>query len=371
MKEVIVDDTTIAECENTTYRLVQELYYYIPLIYGIPTAFLYINIAAVIFAKRRNPLLKLAFFRIYAVYSIIMVVMWCFDMFTTRFLGLGYFCRYMLLNWGQPSYWFSPVQFVMTYSRHAQFYAATVVSINRMTAVLLSTSYNKIWETHWTKFLVVIFVLPIFTTWYLLPTLSYLAPYRLGGLTIAYVKLVPNPWNRENLLFQSSVTFTSLFVALLCAVIIFITTIITYSKVGAYRSNRSRSNKVDTSLLLVGMVSSVSTFLLAIAEIPLCMSINFGLVSRKHFLLAICIKQFVIDLTFVFSGWSTLVLCSAVRNSIFGMYSSLIESSFQARLLSTYTTTDRKISPKSVLVAERTEVRRNPTAPFQLLPDEG
>ena len=75
------------------------------------------------------------------------------------------------------------------------------------------------------------------------------------------------PYLKPYLLFQSSVTFTSLFVALLCAVIIFISTIITYSKVGAYRSIRSRSNKIDNSLLLVGMVSSVSTFLLALAEV--------------------------------------------------------------------------------------------------------
>ncbi|VDM71377.1 unnamed protein product [Strongylus vulgaris] len=70
--------------------------------------------------------------------------MWCFDMTSTRFIGIGYFCQEMLSLWGSPSYGISLVQFTMTYSRHAQFYAATMLSINRMTAVLIPIAYNKV-----------------------------------------------------------------------------------------------------------------------------------------------------------------------------------------------------------------------------------
>ncbi|EPB77562.1 hypothetical protein ANCCEY_03320 [Ancylostoma ceylanicum] len=113
-------------------------------------------------------------------------------MTSTRFIAIGYLCRDMLELFGTPSFQLSPVQFIMTYSRHAQFYAATVVSINRMTAVLFPTNYNKIWETHWVKFLTLMLILPLFTSWYLLPTQSYLRSYSLGGLTIAYNKIIPN-----------------------------------------------------------------------------------------------------------------------------------------------------------------------------------
>ncbi|KIH62435.1 integral membrane protein [Ancylostoma duodenale] len=276
---VTVNASSVAECEDHAYKFIGELFYFIPLIYGIPTVLLYFNIISVIVVKRRNPVLKLAFFKLYAAYSVLMVVMWCFDMTSTRFIAIGYKCRDMLELFGTPSFELSPVQFVMTYSRHAQFYAATVLSINRMTAI---------WESHWVKFMAMMLILPLFTSWYLLPTQSYLRPYSLGGLTIAYNKIIPNA--------LCSVTFTTLLVASFCAIIIFFSTIVTYIKLGSFRKNRGQWNKVDKNLLVVGMTSSVSTFLSAIAEIPLYMSINFGVMSQKHFFVAICIKQIVIDI---------------------------------------------------------------------------
>ncbi|EYB97603.1 hypothetical protein Y032_0139g2118 [Ancylostoma ceylanicum] len=310
-----INVSSVAQCEDHAYRFIGELFYFIPLIYGIPTVLLYFNIITVIIVRRRNPVLKLAFFKLYAAYSVLMVVMWCFDMTSTRFIAIGYLCRDMLELFGTPSFQLSPVQFIMTYSRHAQFYAATVVSINRMTAVLFPTNYNKIWETHWVKFLTLMLILPLFTSWYLLPTQSYLRSYSLGGLTIAYNKIIPNA--------LCSVTFTTLLVASFCAVIIFFSTVVTYIRLGTFRKNRGQWNKVDKNLLIVGMTSSVSTFLLAIAEIPLYMSINFGVMSQEHFFIAICIKQIVIDITFLFSAWSILFLCSTVRFFIIKMYCSL------------------------------------------------
>ncbi|KAL6736512.1 hypothetical protein Aduo_006857 [Ancylostoma duodenale] len=312
---VTVNASSVAECEDHAYKFIGELFYFIPLIYGIPTVLLYFNIISVIVVKRRNPVLKLAFFKLYAAYSVLMVVMWCFDMTSTRFIAIGYKCRDMLELFGTPSFELSPVQFVMTYSRHAQFYAATVLSINRMTAVLFPTNYSKIWESHWVKFMAMMLILPLFTSWYLLPTQSYLRPYSLGGLTIAYNKIIPNA--------LCSVTFTTLLVASFCAIIIFFSTIVTYIKLGSSRKNRGQWNKVDKNLLVVGMTSSVSTFLSAIAEIPLYMSINFGVMSQKHFFVAICIKQIVIDITFLFSAWSLVFFCSTVRFSIARMYCSL------------------------------------------------
>ncbi|CAJ0605052.1 unnamed protein product [Cylicocyclus nassatus] len=154
------------------------------------------------------------------------VVMWCFDMSTTRFLGIGYFCKELLFSWGTPSWEISIVQFIMTYSRHAQFYAATVLSINRMTAVLVPVAYN-----------------------------------------------------------ESSVTFTTLFVALICAFTILICSAITYFKLTC-RRNRFRCTKVDRVLLVVGLTSSLTTFTLALVEVPLYITINFGTLSRDHFFIA-------------------------------------------------------------------------------------
>lgn len=69
-----VNATSVARCEDKVYKPVAELFYFIPLIYGIPTLFLYFNIVAIIVIRRRNPVLKLAFFKIYAAYSVMVSV---------------------------------------------------------------------------------------------------------------------------------------------------------------------------------------------------------------------------------------------------------------------------------------------------------
>ncbi|EPB73964.1 hypothetical protein ANCCEY_06973 [Ancylostoma ceylanicum] len=135
----MVSNLTLAACDDAKYELVKQLLYFVPLTYGIPTVILYLNIVAVIFSRRERAI-KAAFFKIYAVSSLVMVVEWCWDMTTTRFIAIGYFCRELLSFWGDPNYVLAPVQFVMTYTRHASFYAATIISINRMTAVLWPTS---------------------------------------------------------------------------------------------------------------------------------------------------------------------------------------------------------------------------------------
>ncbi|CAJ0605056.1 unnamed protein product [Cylicocyclus nassatus] len=272
------------KCEVAEYKLGKELFFYIPLIYGIPTVFLYVNIAIVIIMKSSNPFLRLAFLRIYAVYALIVVVMWFFDMSTTRFLGIGYFCKELLFSWGTPSWEISIVQFIMTYSRHAQFYAATVLSINRMTAVLVPVAYN-----------------------------------------------------------ESSVTFTTLFVALICAFTILICSAITYFKLTC-RRNRFRCTKVDRVLLVVGLTSSLTTFTLALVEVPLYITINFGTLSRDHFFIATCIKQCVIDLTFVFSAWSTIYQCSTIRSTIIKLYFPSRVKAQGISLATTNTTTTRLLT---------------------------
>ena len=82
-------------------------------------------------------------------------------MTTTRFIAIGYFCHELLDKYGHPSYALAPLQFVMTYSRHSQFYIATVVSINRMTAVMFPSRYEDVRNffypvirsiDHWTLF---------------------------------------------------------------------------------------------------------------------------------------------------------------------------------------------------------------------------
>ena len=65
-------------------------------------------------------------------------------MTTTRFIAIGYFCHELLDKYDHPSYALAPLQFVMTYSRHSQFYIATVVSINRMTAVMFPSRYEDV-----------------------------------------------------------------------------------------------------------------------------------------------------------------------------------------------------------------------------------
>ncbi|KAK6737892.1 hypothetical protein RB195_020160 [Necator americanus] len=231
------------------------------------------NIVVVIIMKRNDASLKPAFFKIYTAYSITMVVMWCFDMLSTRFIGTGYLCTELLNLWGKRSYALSGVQFVMTFSRHAQFYAATVLSINRMTAVVYPTSYK-----------------------------------------------------------QCSITFTTMVVISICALIILFTTILTYFKFLSYTSSVRRWSKVDKNLMIVGTTSSLTTFLLAIAEIPLYLLINYSVMSRTHFFIAICVKQIVIDLTFLFSGWSILLLSSAVRRSVVGVYIGL-KDAMRAKLV--------------------------------------
>ncbi|RCN30380.1 hypothetical protein ANCCAN_23846 [Ancylostoma caninum] len=197
-------------------------------------------------------------------------------------------------------------------------------------------------------------ILPLFTSWYLLPTQSYLRSYSLGGLTIAYNKIIPNA--------LCSVTFTTLLVASFCAVIIFFSTIVTYIKLGSFRRNRGQWNKVDKNLLIVGMTSSVSTFLLAIAEIPLYMSINFGVMSQGQFFIAICIKQIVIDLTFLFSAWSLVFFCSTVRFSIVRMYCSLkyvIEGKAKVTDNATASPMKRRNSLKTICVRDKKQLERS------------
>ncbi|ETN82080.1 integral membrane protein, C.elegans Srg family [Necator americanus] len=319
-----IDPDLIEKCEDRAYIFEERLFFFIPLIYGIPTVYLHMNIVVVIIMKRNDASLKPAFFRIYTAYSITMVVMWCFDMLSTRFIGTGYLCTELLNLWGKRSYALSGVQFVMTFSRHAQFYAATVLSINRMTAVVYPTSYKQIWEKRWKTFMLLTFLLPLCSTWYLLPTKSFLTPYTLGGLTIKYVKILPN--------LLCSITFTTMVVISICALIILFTTILTYFKFLSYTSNVRRWSKVDKNLMIVGTTSSLTTFLLAIAEIPLYLLINYSMMSRTHFFIAICVKQIVIDLTFLFSGWSILLLSSAVRTSIVGVYIGL-KDAMRAKLV--------------------------------------
>lgn len=146
-----------------------------------------------------------------------MVIEWCWDMTTTRFIAIGYFCHELLSFWGNPNHMLAPVQFVMTYTRHASFYAATILSVNRMTVVLWPTSpvlanllahyvfFEKgsglqVGEKHILPVLASIFIMPLLTSWYLLPTRAFLYRYSLGGLTIAYKKFLSNPWVSQLLL---------------------------------------------------------------------------------------------------------------------------------------------------------------------------
>ncbi|CAJ0605060.1 unnamed protein product [Cylicocyclus nassatus] len=194
-----------------------------------------------------------------------MVVMWCFDMWSTRYLGSSNFCGGLSSSWGTPSYTLSVVQFIMTYSRHAQFYTATLFSVNRMTAVLLPIVYK-----------------------------------------------------------ESSVTFTTVCVALICAVTILVCSTITYFKL-THRRSTIHCTKIDRVLLVVGLSSSLTTLTLALIEVPLYIAINFRTMSRDYFFIATCIKQCVIDLTFVFSAWSTVIQSSTIRSSIIRLYSPLCE----------------------------------------------
>ncbi|PAV76972.1 hypothetical protein WR25_20884 [Diploscapter pachys] len=184
-------------------------------------------------------------------------------MTTTRFIAIGYFCHELLDKYGHASYALAPLQFVMTYSRHSQFYIATVLSVNRMTAVMFPSRYEDIWERNFLPIVASVFILPIPTTWYLLPTQALLARYPMGGLTLTYVKLLPNPWN--------SVTYLT---------------------------------------MIVGSCCGIAPFY------HLC---NY-LLDNYVFWVCTCIKQIFIDIIFVFSAWSMIFFCAGIRVAIRDLY---------------------------------------------------
>uniref|UniRef100_A0A1I7XC56 Serpentine receptor class gamma n=1 Tax=Heterorhabditis bacteriophora TaxID=37862 RepID=A0A1I7XC56_HETBA len=237
--------------------------------------------------------------------------MWCWDMTTTRFIAIGFWCREMLSALGSPSYILTPVQFIMTYSRHAQFYVATVLSINRMTAVVYPAKYSKIWGSHLFPILLSIFLLPLLSSWYLLPTQTLLAHYPMGGLTITYIKMIDNPWN--------SVTYMTMVVGSFCGVFIFISTIVTYYKLNNINIREcNRTMKTEHSLLVVGLVSSTTTFCLAVVELPFYILCNYFM-DAYLFFVATCIKQLLIDIMFVFCPWSMFLVCTGIRKAILDM----------------------------------------------------
>ncbi|CAD6193746.1 unnamed protein product [Caenorhabditis auriculariae] len=309
------------ECDDPTYVVSKYIQFFVPIFYGIPTVVLYFHIVFAVATCSKKSTLNIAFYKIYSIMAVVTCVMWVWDMTTTRFIATGIWCHEMLAAYGTPSHFYAPLQFVMTYSRHAQFYSATVLSLNRMTAVVWPVKYNKIWEGPWKlpQTAAIIFILPIPSTWYLGPwTRALLARYPMGGLTLTYEKLLQNPWN--------SVTWMTMFVGSLCGIVILVSTLVTYINLrNLMRKAEKGKSKTDVNLLIVGMVSSITTLFLAAVEAPFYIFCNYFM-NNYYFFICTNIKQVLIDIILVFSPWSMIVVCTSVRQEIMKIYGYKVPS---------------------------------------------
>ncbi|KAI6185623.1 Serpentine receptor class gamma [Aphelenchoides besseyi] len=119
------------------------LFYYS---YGIPLLIINIRTAYILTAKRTQ--FSSSYYRVFFLCALNDILLYISNQFQIRLPSFQLFYDLFYSKFTEPSYFFMPIQFTLMFTSYFTNCSAFLLSINRLTAVWMFNSYERIWRKY-------------------------------------------------------------------------------------------------------------------------------------------------------------------------------------------------------------------------------
>ncbi|KAF1766776.1 hypothetical protein GCK72_006734 [Caenorhabditis remanei] len=202
------------DCDYSYNSTLEILKYLGTISYLVPGCVLHLFILRSILVTRRDYFKNSSFFTIFGLDSVASIILIVWDVcFGRLILYVSPLCPIVGPYFWMPSMIPKIYYYVLIHARFAKSVAQIIMVLNRMTCVLMPTSYTGIWARLTPISIVLIFLLPLGGTWNLLLSPRYYFVPSYGGFAVIYVRAVT--WATASL-FQSIYILTALGFTVIC-----------------------------------------------------------------------------------------------------------------------------------------------------------